>query len=268
MRLDGVPATAADLSALALYNYGHFTTMLVDRGRVRGLSRHLDRLATDCRTVFGADLDRDRVRHLVRRAVVDAATPTVVVRVTVFDPAITLAGSAGPVSDVPGPRLLVSTRATAPGPVALPPLRLRSCRYLRELPTVKHTGLFAALHHRFRARAAGFDDALFVTDDERVAEGPTWNIVLVVDGELVWPAAPCLPGVTARLLRTAAEAVGIRCRDSAVTLRDIGPDTAAFVSNATVGLRSVTGVDAVALAVAPATAALRRAYEAVTPEPL
>ena len=46
-RLDGTPATADDLSALALYNYGHFTALRVEHGRVRGLALHLRRLADD-----------------------------------------------------------------------------------------------------------------------------------------------------------------------------------------------------------------------------
>jgi branched-subunit amino acid aminotransferase/4-amino-4-deoxychorismate lyase len=49
--------TADELARLALYNYGHFTTMRVDAGRVRGLSLHLRRLVNACRTVFDAELD-------------------------------------------------------------------------------------------------------------------------------------------------------------------------------------------------------------------
>src|SRR6266540_2864338 len=44
MELDGRPVDPAELATLALYNYGHFTSMRVDAGRVRGLTLHLDRL--------------------------------------------------------------------------------------------------------------------------------------------------------------------------------------------------------------------------------
>lgn len=43
MELDGRSVMADELARLALYNYGHFTTMRVDAGRVRGLSLHLRR---------------------------------------------------------------------------------------------------------------------------------------------------------------------------------------------------------------------------------
>ncbi|MGH3989809.1 MAG: aminotransferase, partial [Pseudonocardiaceae bacterium] len=83
--LNGVPADLDQLTALGLTNYGHFTSMRVDDQRVRGLPFHLQRLMRDCRRVFDADLDPDRIRYFVRHALVDVSRP-VVVRMTVFDP--------------------------------------------------------------------------------------------------------------------------------------------------------------------------------------
>ena len=51
MQLNGVLPTMDQVKALALTNYGHFTSMLAEDGRVRGLSLHLQRLARDCRTI-------------------------------------------------------------------------------------------------------------------------------------------------------------------------------------------------------------------------
>ena len=87
--MNGVPADLDQIKALALINYGHFTSMRVDEQRVRGLSLHLERLMRDCRRVFDADLDPERIRHRIRHALVD--TPrSIVVRVTVFDPTLEL----------------------------------------------------------------------------------------------------------------------------------------------------------------------------------
>lgn len=72
MELNGVPPTVDQITVLALTNYGHFTTMLVDDNRVRGLSLHLDRLARDCRELFDTTLELDRVRDLVRHALTRA----------------------------------------------------------------------------------------------------------------------------------------------------------------------------------------------------
>ncbi|WP_326553167.1 aminotransferase class IV [Micromonospora sp. NBC_01813] len=264
MWLDGRPVTPAELAALALYDFGHFTTMTVERGLVRGLRLHLDRLVDDCRTVFGVDLDPDRVLAVVRVAVGSApAAPTTTVRVTIFDPSLTVAG---PVDVPPRPRVLVTTRPAGAGPTT--PLRLRSCAYQRDLPAVKHTGLFGAVRQRRLAQAAGFDDALFVTADGHVLEGPTWNVGFVVDGEVRWPAGPCLPGVTMRLVSAAAEAVGLRCRSAPVSLSELTGGHGAFVTNASVGVRAVAAIDGTPLADAPLVRRLGELYAAGHGDPL
>ncbi|AEH09859.1 aminotransferase class IV [Candidatus Protofrankia datiscae] len=155
MELDGAPPNVNDLVVLALTNYGHFTTMRVECQRVRGLSLHLKRLAHDCRLLFDAELDVERVRHLARRATRPIGAGSCVLRITVFDPALEV----GHPSVRAQPRVLVNTR---PAPAApLPPLRVRSVAYRRNMPAVKHVGLFDALRHRRAAQLNGFDDVLF-----------------------------------------------------------------------------------------------------------
>jgi hypothetical protein len=65
MELNGAPASIDQVRVLALTNYGHFTSMLVQDFRVRGLSLHMERLTRDCRQLFDVDLDTDAVRHYV-----------------------------------------------------------------------------------------------------------------------------------------------------------------------------------------------------------
>src|SRR5437588_8259554 len=102
--LDGAPVSADELQALALTNYGHFTTLRVEDGRVRGLLLHLDRLVRDCRALFDAELDPDRIRALARRAA--PASGAAIIRVTVFDPDLDL----GHIGGEARPRVLVTTR--------------------------------------------------------------------------------------------------------------------------------------------------------------
>src|SRR5947207_14288315 len=152
--LNGVPVTAEDLRALALVNYGHFTSMRVEDQQIRGLSHHLERLVRDCRTLFDVTLDRDLVRGYVRQALT-ARDGALIVRVTVFDPAADL----GHPATTGQPSVLVTTRAAPELP--LPPLRVQSGVYVRDLPTVKHVGLLGLLWQRRNAQLSGFDDALF-----------------------------------------------------------------------------------------------------------
>jgi len=254
--LNGEPAGLEALQTLALTNYGHFTTMRVERGLVRGLSLHLERLVRDCRTVLDADLDPERVRELVRRAAPRDGSG--VVRVTVFDPALDL----GRIGADAHPHVLVTPRP-AGGPT-LPPLRVRSAVHVRELPAVKSVGLFGALRHRREAQRTGYDDALFVDGRAVVSEGGTWNIGFVRGEEVVWPDAECLPGITMRLLQQAHS-----CVSAPVRLADLPGFDSAFATNAAIGVRAISAVDGTSFPdTHPVIEELRRTYAALPGDPL
>ncbi|WFB10804.1 aminotransferase class IV [Streptomyces sp. LX-29] len=256
--LNGRPADADALRALGLTNYGHFTTMRVEDGRVRGLELHLERLARDCRTVFGVELDLERVRDYAHRAVAGRGG-ALVVRVTVFDPDLDLGRPAAPAS----PQVLVTHRPAAAWP--LPPLRARTVPYVRDTPRVKHVGLFGALYARRTAQLAGFDDALFTGEGELVSEGGTWNAGFVdADGTVVWPDAEVLPGVTQALLQRAGDH-----RTAPITAAEARGMAAAFATNTAFGVRAVSGIDDASLPPDhPVLAALRARYLAHPGEPL
>ncbi|MCM3884964.1 aminotransferase class IV family protein [Frankia sp. R82] len=218
---------------LALTNYGHFTSMLVKDFAVRGLSLHLDRLTRDCRRLFDVELDTDAVRHHVRHALAGNPEP-VIVRVTVYDPALDL----GTIGSDAEPSVLVTTRPARHG-VSVP-LRLQATRYRREIPTVKHVSVFGALMHRRRAQRAGFDDVLFTSDDGMIIEASTSNIGFVHQGRVVWPQAEWLPGITMALIDQGLDRLAATVP---VSLSDLPDMEAAFVSNAGTGVRAVLSVD-------------------------
>src|SRR5258706_7900585 len=83
VEIDGQPASVDLLQVLAQVNFGHYTSMQVRGGRVRGLEFHLARLAAGNRELFDADLDAAEVRRYLRQAV-GAADASV--RVTAFPP--------------------------------------------------------------------------------------------------------------------------------------------------------------------------------------
>ncbi|MFI5617800.1 aminotransferase class IV [Streptomyces sp. NPDC051567] len=260
--LNGSPVAVADLQALALTNYGHFTSMVVEDGAVRGLALHLDRLVGDCRTVFGAELDPEWVRECVRREVGGRAGRRTV-RVTVFDPGLELAAP----DRAARPGVLVTTRPAGDGAGPLPALRVQRLTYHRDAPTVKHVALFGQLRLRRAARLAGFDDVLFTGADGLVSEGCTWNIGFVdAAGTVVWPKADVLPGVTMRLLRSAAPGGQVSAPVTDGLLRSM---RAAFATNTAIGVRSVGSVDEIAFRTDdPVVTALREAYAGVAPERL
>ncbi len=231
--LNGVPAGLDLVKALALTNYGHFTSMRVNDQRVRGLSLHLERLMRDCRRVFDTDLDPDRVRYLVRHALTDASG-SVVVRVTVFDPALEL-GHLGADAE---PHVLVTTRPAAH--TSLSALRLQTVIYCRDMPDIKHVGLFGSLHRRRIAQRNGFDDVLFVDANSTISEAATSNIGFIDGDRILWPQAACLPGVTMRLISQAWDG---HATTVPITVGQLADVDAAFATNATTGIRPISVID-------------------------
>jgi branched-subunit amino acid aminotransferase/4-amino-4-deoxychorismate lyase len=249
--LDGVPVTPEELEALALTAYGHFTSMRVDNGAVRGLDLHLARLARDAKALFGAELDTEHVRDLARRFAPE--TSAGMVRVTVFDPTITL----GSPEEATQPRVLVTSRPA--GSLELSPFQVRTSVYERDLPSVKSTGLFATLAHRRAARLAGYDDVLFTAPDGVVSEGATWNIGFFDGRDVVWPGAEVLEGVTMELLAGA----GYDQRRT-VHVSDLANFPVAFATSSGIGVRAITKIDDYTFdSDHPVIADLRQAYSEI-----
>lgn len=254
--------SADDLLPLALTNFAHFTSMRVGSDQsIRGLTLHLERLVRDCKIVYGADLDIGRVRRQIRAALVGRPGPCVV-RVTIYDPAIDM----GRPVDAGDPKALITVRAA--GHLPPPPLRVQSVRYERDLPQVKHCGLFGTLHARREAQLAGADDALFIGPDDLVSEGGTWNVGFIDgNGTVVWPDAPVLPGVTMALLQQ--HAGDVRHRTTAVTLDQAKSMAAAFATNTSIGVRALSAIDdAILPSEHPVLAALRDTYLSIPGEAL
>ena len=241
IEINGRQATAQDIQALGLCNYGNFTSMRVEGMRVRGLALHLQRLSLDAYALFGIELDTDHVRWLVRRFAGRIESPSTV-RVTIFD-------SAGTV-DRPGvtaqPDIVVSAR-NAPRMDNISPVRVQTVFHQRELPNVKHVGLFGSLNCRRSAQLRGYDDALFVDSCSHVTEGPTWNIGFFDGTKILWPKADILSGVTMSLLREITSESGLASVENVIHVPQISDTWAAFATNASVGVRPIKAIDQVEL---------------------
>lgn len=260
--LNGKPATADDLRALALANYGHFTSMQVRDGAVQGRALHVRRLEEATLALFGSGLDGDNALKQAAQVMEQAGLRDASVRITVFSTRFDYRDPARIVT----PDVLVSP--APPSSPDKPALRVKSYPFVRPLPQYKHVGTFPLFHYRRQAVADGYDDALFVDPAGQVVEGSIWNLGLW-DGETVtWPEGPALRGTAERLLRQALEEVGVPQRCGPIPLAELGRYRAGFACNAS-GQQPVVAVDGVAWGLDTALMrVLKRALDAVPWEPL
>lgn len=226
VEVDGRAATADMLADVGFRGYGHFTAMQVRGRRVRGLDLHRDRLDRQHHAVFGRGLDVDLVQDHLRHAVADVPDASVRVVVTA-DPDET-----------------TRVAVTVDDPVEVPeqPLRLMSVGAERDVPDVKHLGTFLQGYQHRRAVAAGYDDALFVGRGGRVLETSIWNVGVVLDGAVVFPEGPLLPGITMLLLLRHAPSAGISVSSRPLSLREATGADAVFLTNS-YGVARVASVD-------------------------
>lgn len=234
LQVDGVPASIAELTHLALVNYGAYTSFRVEEGAVRGLDLHLARLDSAAVDLFGEPVGETRLRDLMRSAVADRDACWL--RVSLFSPEI---GARTP--DWQGaPRVM--TAVSPPPPPLGPSLRLQVQTHAREAPHLKHAATFGLIRARRAARAAGFDDALFVDPGGRVSEGSLWNIGLVRGEQVTWPKAPMLAGVTQALLQRSLARVGLTGVAESVVRTDLDRYDGAFICNSATPACAVSAI--------------------------
>lgn len=237
-RLNGRDASADDLRPLAIGNYGHFTAMQVRGRAVQGLRYHLDRVQAATRELFGSELSAERIRAALRDAV-QVGPEDASLRLTVFARGFDYRHALRPV-DVD-----VLVTLSAPTSADKPPLRTKSYVFTRPLPHIKHVGTFPLFHYRRQALLSGYDDAVFVGQDQALIEGSIWNLGLWEGGQVVWPQGPALRGTQEALLQEGLAALGVPQSSRIVRLAELAGFQAAFASNAS-GFQALTAIDDVA----------------------
>lgn len=251
VEIDGAPASADQLRAALLGSFGHFTAMQVRGGAVRGLGLHVARLDAANRELFGAGINAAAIRSHILQALGDDHDASV--RVHVHE------GNGRPMT-------IVTVR---PGG-GLPdrPWRLRSVPFQRQLAHLKHSADFGQRYYQRQVQSGGFDEALLTGPDGLISEGSVTNVCFAARGEIVWPAAPALPGITMQLIQDGLARLGRASRFEHVRLSDLASFSAAFVTNAR-GIEPVGQIDGIGFAADDdLLAMLRKARDAAGWDPL
>jgi branched-subunit amino acid aminotransferase/4-amino-4-deoxychorismate lyase len=226
IEIDGQAATAGQLRAVALGNYGHFTAMQVRNYRTRGLDLHLARLAAANQELFQAGLDAAAVRDHIRHALGEDR-PDASVRVYMHQ-----------IQDRPS--VMVTVRP--PGGMPQPPWKLQTVPYQRSLAHIKHIGDFGQGYYQRLAHRNGYDEALLTGPGAVISEGSITNIGFFDGTSITWPDAPALAGITMQLLDRQASGFGLASRRAQVLVSDVSSFAAVFVTNAR-GIAAVGQID-------------------------
>ena len=115
----------------------------------------------------------------------------------------------------------------------------------RVAPWVKSNNRQANVMAHRLARAAEFDDALFVDPAGKVSEGPTWNVFCVRGGSLLTPPLErgILPGITRSTVLRCALEEGIPAAEQVLSLEEVREADEAFVTSTTRGVMPVKRLD-------------------------
>jgi len=234
--VDGQPASQADLTYHALFNYGAFTSFGVEGGGVRGLDLHLARLEASALELFGEAVEEGRLRALIRSAL--SGRTDAWLRVSLFSPEVWTREPHW----IGVPKVMIGV-FTPPAPLA-GGVRLQPQVHGREPAHLKHAATFGLLRARRLARQAGFDDALFTDPAGMISEGSLWNIGFWRGDEVIWPRASMLEGVAQALIRQGLDQRGVRQHRRPVTVDDLPGLDGAFLCNSATPAAAIASIGA------------------------
>lgn len=257
--LDGREASSGDLAPLSFAGFAHFTAMQIREGKVRGLDLHLDRLRSASLVMFGKAHDDADVCGFLRQAI-ERGPADLSLTATVFSRSgeFTAKGA----SD--DPAILVRTFPASSGPEG--PLTLEPVAHQRALASIKHVGETMKTHALRQAVARGFDDAVFIDEQGRIAEATIWNLAFWDGRTVVWPRADILRGVTMQIVERQLTRSGIPQATREIRPGDVRDFSGVALMNSWTPYVPVRAIGAAAVPVAGDFGALLRA--AYMAEPL
>jgi branched-chain amino acid aminotransferase len=217
-----------------LMGWGVFTTLRIYEGFPFAFERHWVRMARDAeRLGISFDYQQDAVWEAVVELAAANRRKEATARVSFIK------NHGGLWADAPGlpaTDLLIFTRELVAWPAAhrlkLVPNAIFSVGRLagaKMLSWVQNAGTLERVH------AEGFDDALLLNEQGRLAECTSANFFLVRDDRVLTPslAAGCLPGITREVLREVIPDAGCELVEQDLTPDDLGSAQEAFISSTT-----------------------------------
>lgn len=249
----GVPVTDSSV----LRGDGCFEVIRSYGGRPHVLDLHLARLARSAATL-GIDLPpEEALAGWVERVAADCRDCAIRVVVT--------RGSAVP--DEPGePLVIVFAHPWEPkeGPARLLPVRApwHPAGIEWELAGAKVLSYASNLAAARKAQSEGYDDAVLLTNEGTILEGPTFSVAWVVDATLETPSLDLgiLDSITRRLVLEDAARLGIPVVEGAWGLDRLELASELLAMSTVRQVQPVSRVGELAFPEGPVTSRLARAY--------
>ncbi|MCF8550768.1 MAG: aminotransferase class IV [Candidatus Nanopelagicales bacterium] len=209
-----------------LVGQGVFETLLVTNGRAEFLDRHLDRLARSWPRIGPGEIPQSSVIRGVAEVLAANGEVASLARLRIT---ATLLGDQ--------PSILVTVVPMEPWPetttcIVLPWRANESS----PLTGIKSTSYAANIVGMQWAQERGFSEGLYLNSQGFLVEGTSTNIFLVVNNEIVTPAAECgpLPGIIRGLLLENELA-----REMVLTETDLDNSSEMFLTSSTRGIHPV-----------------------------
>jgi len=212
--IDGVEVDEAD-AKVSIYDwglirgFGVFEVIRVYDGVPFRLGPHLDRLARSAAALRMGIPDRDDLEQWVQRC--SDAGGDCQVRIVVTG------GGRDALVDAP-PASIVLWEPVAPVPERLAVLPMKALWHPATDATgfagIKWTSYAPNMASTDKAQEAGFHDALLLTADSTVLEGPTFTVAWLSDGRLETPSLELglLPSITREVMLEAADRIDLEVK--------------------------------------------------------
>jgi branched-chain amino acid aminotransferase len=237
-----------------LYGYGLFETTRAYNGHIFRLDSHLTRLRCSAESI---GLTHSILTTEEGKQSLKAACMATLEANELKDARIRLTVSAGEGDMTPDPGTCSSPTVliTARNLVPLPPEKYETgfkaaVSFLRRnsqspLSRLKSTCYMENVLARMTARAAGYDEAIFLNEQGYLAEGSTTNVFLASHGELITPPfeSGVLPGITRDAVLEIARTSNIKATERWVELNELIEAEEAFLTNSVLELMPLVSVE-------------------------
>ena len=135
---------------------------------------------------------------------------------------------------------------------------------LRNLPhAAKATGVYLnSMLATHEARRAGYDEAILLTEDGHIADGPGETIFMVKDGTVFTPdlSSSILPGVTRDTIIQIGQDLGYTVVEKPLIRTDLYTADEVFMTGTATEVAPLRSIDEHEIGVGPVTRALQQAY--------